>query len=307
MAGRARRRTCRISARRRERSFSPLQCPLFAEVTLTSMLDPSEKSFAPGAQAPVPDVERERCDFIYRRALPGTGAALAFSLLLSAYLLRVRPAELVLLWLALAIGCAGYFAALAYRRSRESAEPQLWIRRAAFAAAMLGASWGFAAAVFFPGAQDEQVLIAFVVALVTAGGLPLFSTVWWLYALYAAAVILPFNVVLFAHGTAFFRVFGAVVPLFYLAAVAAAHELASVFASAYGVRSAYRRLADDNAEVQTQLAEQLDSLLEAHREVQAYGRKLARFSERAPIAALESHARGTTLEMNPAAKHPIAW
>ena len=167
------------------------------------MLDPSEKSFAPDAQAPVPDVERERCDFIYRRALPGTGAALAFSLLLSAYLLRVRPAELVLLWLALAIGCAAYFAALAlaYRRSRESAEPQLWIRRAAFAAAMLGASWGFAAAVFFPGAQDEQVLIAFVVALVTAGGLPLFSTVWWLYALYAAAVILPFNVVLFAHGS----------------------------------------------------------------------------------------------------------
>src|SRR5207237_614308 len=217
MAGRARRRTCRISARRREWSFSPLQCPLFAEVTLTSMLDPSEKSFAAGAQAPVPDVERERCDFIYRRALPGTGAALAFSLLLSAYLLRVRPAELVLLWLALAIGCAGYFAALAlaYRRSRESAEPQLWLRRAAFAAA---------------------------------------------------------------------------------------HELASVFASAYGVRSAYRRLADDNAEVQTQLAEQLDSLLEAHREVQAYGRKLALFSERAPIAVLETDARGTILEMNPAAE-----
>ena len=223
------------------------------------MLAPSEKSFVAGAAGPTPDVARERCDFIYRRALPGAGAALALTVLLSAYLVRVQPVELVLLWLALAIGCAAYFAALAfvYRRLREAAEPQLWIRRAAFAATMLGASWGFAAAVFFPGAQDEQVLIAFVVALVTAGGLPLFSTVWWLYALYAAAVILPFNVVLFAHGTAFFRVFGAVVPLFYVAAVAAAHELSSVFASAYGVRSAYRQLADENAGVQAQLAEQL--------------------------------------------------
>jgi PAS domain S-box-containing protein len=273
------------------------------------MPDPSEKSFAAGAQAPTPDVARERCDFIYRRALPGTGGSLVLTVLLSAYLARVRPVELVLLWLALAIGCAAYFAALAlvYRRLREAAEPQLWIRRAAFAAAMLGASWGFAAAVFFPGAQDEQVLIAFVVALVTAGGLPLFSTVWWLYALYAAAVILPFNVVLFAHGTAFFRVFGAVVPLFYLAAVAAAHELSSVFASAYGVRSAYRQLADENAGVQAQLAEQLDSLLEAHREVQAYGRKLTLFSERAPIAVLETDARGTILEMNPAAENLFGW
>jgi len=273
------------------------------------MLDPSEKSVATGVQAPTPDVTRERCDFIYRRALPGTGAAAALSVLLAAYLARVRPVELVALWLALALGCAAYFAALAlaYRRLRETAEPQLWIRRAAFAAAMLGASWGFAAAVFFPGAQDEQVLIAFVVALVTAAGLPLFSTVWWLYAIYAAAVMLPFNVVLFAHGTAFFRVFGAVVPLFYIAAVAAAHELSSVFAGAYGVRSAYRRLADENAEVQTQLAEQLESLLQAHREVQAYGRKLALFSERAPIAVLETDARGTILEMNPAAENLFGW
>ena len=273
------------------------------------MHDPSEKSFAAAVNAPAPDVARERCDFIYRRALPGAGAAVVLSVLLSAYLARLRPLELVLLWLLLAIGCAAYFAALAfsYRRLRQAAEPQLWIRRAGFAAAMLGASWGFAAAVFFPGAQEEQVLIAFVVALVTAGGLPLFSTVWWLYAIYAAAVILPFNVVLFAHGTAFFRVFGGVVPLFYLAAVAAAHELSSVFASAYGVRSAYRQLADDNAEVQTQLAEQLDSLLEAHREVQAYGRKLALFSERAPIAVLETDARGTILEMNPAAENLFGW
>jgi PAS domain S-box-containing protein len=181
------------------------------------------------------------------------------------------------------------------------------MRRAAFGAAMLGAGWGFAAAVFFPGAENEHVLISFVVALVAAGGLPLFSTIWWVYAAYAAAIMLPFTVVLFAHGTEFFRLFGAVVPLLYAAYVATAWQLGKAFASAYGLRSAYDRLAGDNAEVQAQLGEQLDSLLEAHREVQAYGRRLSLFSERAPIAVFEVDPRATILDMNPAAENLFGY
>jgi PAS domain S-box-containing protein len=275
------------------------------------MFDSGQESAAqtapPGTSA---DVVRERCDFLYRRALPGVAASLVLSVLLSAFLWRMRPTELVLMWQTLMVICAGGYAglALAYRRSnRAKDEPQLWIRLAAYGAAALGAGWGFAAAVFFPSAYSDQVLIAFVVALVTAGGLPLFSTVWWLYAIYAGAILLPFNVVLFAYSTAFFRFFGAVVPLFYIAAVATAYELARVFAGAYGVRNAYRRLSDENADIQAQLGEQLDSLLDAHREVQAYGRKLALFSERAPIAVLETDARGTIVEMNPAAENLFGW
>ncbi|MFN2645895.1 MAG: ATP-binding protein [Burkholderiales bacterium] len=262
------------------------------------------------ARSLAPEVARERCDFIYRRVPSGIGAALVLSILLSAYLWRLRPAELIVQWQLFVLMCACAFGALvlAYRRSPNAKEsPELWIRRAAFGAAALGACWGFAAAVFFPGGPEEQLLIAFVVALITAGGLPLFSTVWWVYAVYAGAIILPFNVVLFAHGTSFFHVFGTLVPLFYLAAVGTAYELGKVFSSAYGVRSAYRRLSHENTEVQTQLAEQLDSLLDAHREVQAYSRKLALFSERAPIAVLETDARGTILEMNPAAENLFGW
>jgi PAS domain S-box-containing protein len=274
------------------------------------MLEASEDSLTPEARPIAPDVARERCEFIYRRAPAGIGAAALFSILLSAYLWRLRPAELIVQWELFVLMCGIAFGALvlAYRRSPSAKDqPELWIRRAAFGAAALGATWGFAAAVFFPGAQEEQVLIAFVVALVTAGGLPLFSTSWWVYAIYAGAIILPFNVVLFAHGTPFFHVFGTLVPLFYLAAVGTAYELGKVFSSAYGVRSAYRRLSQENNEVQTQLAEQLDSLLDAHREVQAYSRKLTLFSERAPIAVLETDARGTILEMNPAAENLFGW
>jgi PAS domain S-box-containing protein len=274
------------------------------------MFDARQELSAAGQASVAPEVMRERCDFIYRRALPAVAGALVLSVLLSAYLWQLRPVELILLWQTLVLVCAAYLGGLvfAYRRAADAKDkPELWIRRAAVGATALGASWGFAAAVFFPGAEDQQVFIAFVVALITAGGLPIFSTVWWVYACYAAAVMLPFNVVLFAHGTAFFRILGGVVPLFYLANVGTAWQLGKVFASAYGVRSAYRRLSDENAEIQTQLGEQLDSLLEAHREVQAYGRKLALFSERAPIAVLETDARGTILEMNPAAENLFGW
>ena len=257
-----------------------------------------------------PEVARERCEFIYRRVSPGAAASVVLSLLLSAFLWRSRPVELIAFWQLLIVALAAAFWLLAYRyrrspRSRE--QPGLWIRRAAFAAAALGAGWGFAAAVFFPGAQEEQVFISFVVAVVTVGAVPLYSTVWWLYAIYAAAVMLPFNVVLFAHGTELFRLLGAALPLLYVANVWTAYELSRVFATAFGLRGAYRRLSSDNADIQAQLGEQLDSLLDAHREVQAYGRKLSLFSERAPIAVFEVDPRGTILDMNPAAENLFGW
>src|SRR2546426_726486 len=243
------------------------------------------------------EVLKERCEYIYRRILPAVGATAVLSLLLSAFLWPSSPTELIVFWqTAILLIAAGYWAlALAYQRSGDSREhPQPWIRRAAFGAAALGAVWGFATAVFFPGGDYQQVFIAFVVALVTAGGLPMFSTVWWIYALYAAGVMIPFNGVLFAYGTDFFHLLGAAVPLLYIANVATAYQLGKAFSSAYGLRSAYERLSADNAATQAQLGEQLDSLLEAHREVQAFGRKLALFSERAPIAVFEVDPRATS-------------
>jgi len=257
-----------------------------------------------------PEVARERCDFIYRRVAPGVAATAALSLLLSAFLWRSRPLELIVFWqvLILVLSAAMWALSLAYRRAPGAREqPALWIRRAAYGAAALGAGWGFAAAVFFPGAQEEQVFISFVVAVVTVGALPLYSTVWWVYALYAAGVMLPFNVVLFAHGTDLFRLLGAALPLLYIANVLTAYELGRVFSTAFGLRGAYRRLSGDNAEIQAQLGEQLDSLLDAHREVQAYGRKLSLFSERAPIAVFEVDPRATILDMNPAAENLFGY
>jgi PAS domain S-box-containing protein len=256
------------------------------------------------------DVLRERCHYAYRRMPWAAGAMLALSLILSAFLWRSRPLEEVLFWqgvmavLAAALVVLGW----AYRRAGEAGgEPRLWLRRLAMGAAALGAGWGYAAAAFFPGGHDEQAFIAFIVALVTAGALPVFSTVWWVYALYAGAVMLPFNVVLFAYGTQFQQVLGAAVPLLYIAQVITAYELGNAFVSAYGLRTAYQKLSADNADIQAQLGEQLDSLLDAHREVQAAARKLSLFSERAPIAVFEVDRNATILEMNPAAENLFGY
>ncbi len=264
----------------------------------------------PLQDANAPEVLKERCEYIYRRILPAVGATAVLSLLLSAFLWPSSPTGLILFWqTAILLIAAGFWAlALAYQRSGDAREhPQRWIRRAAFGASALGAAWGFATAVFFPGGDYQQVFIAFVVALVTAGGLTMFSTVWWIYALYAAGVMIPFNGVLFAYGTDFFHLLGAAVPLLYIANVATAYQLGKAFSSAYGLRSAYQRLSADNADTQVQLGEQLDSLLEAHREVQAFGRKLALFSERAPIAVFEVDPRATILDMNPAAENLFGY
>ncbi|HEY1290343.1 MAG TPA: ATP-binding protein [Burkholderiales bacterium] len=253
---------------------------------------------------------RERCDFAYRRLVPAAGGTLAVSVILSAFLWRSQPSEVVLSWQALMVVLATFIAGLAWayhRAADRAAEAATWVRRLAIGAAALGAGWGYGAAVFFPGGVDHQVFLSFIVALVTAGALPIFSTLWWVYAIYAGAVMLPFNVVLFSHGTEFLRLLGAAVPLLYVANVITAYELGRAFLAAYGLRTAYQRLSADNAEIQAQLAEQLDSLLDAHREVQAAGRKLRLFSERAPIAVFELDPGATILDMNPAAENLFGY
>jgi PAS domain S-box-containing protein len=252
----------------------------------------------------------ERCDFAYRRLLPAAGGTVALSVMLSAFLWRSQPIDMVLSWQILMLVLAAFLAALAWGRRRAvdaQANVKTWVRYLAIGAAALGAGWGYAAAVFFPGGVDHQVFLSFIVALVSAGALPIFSTLWWVYAIFAAAVMLPFNVVLFSHGTEFLRLLGAAVPLLYVANVITAYELGRAFLAAYSLRTAYRRLSADNAEIQAQLGEQLDSLLDAHREVQAAGRKLQLFSERAPIAVFELDPNATILDMNPAAENLFGY
>jgi hypothetical protein len=95
---------------------------------------------------------------------------------------------------------------LSYRRSRNKlAEANQWLRWLGLSALAIGSVWGFAGAVFFPAHTDEQqVFLAFLLAGVVTGGIPLFSGSWPVYALYAASILAPFTYVLAMFGNRLF-------------------------------------------------------------------------------------------------------
>lgn len=254
----------------------------------------------------------DQVDLLYRQAPVGIlvtvviGSVLAFELHSSA-----KIGELVLFWALLMIGVSigRYLLVLGYRRAQNrDAASEAWRRRFAIGALADGVTWGFAGAVFFPGHTDEQqVFLAFVLAGVSAGGLPLFSAVWWVYALFAAGIMLPFEVVLLTFGSRLFTELSFMILIFFAINVSVAYRLNQVFVSAYRLRVSYGRLTEDYTELNQRLEHQLIELEEVRRQVEASGRKLALFAERAPIAVLELDGEGRIKEVNHEAENLFGY
>src|SRR3970040_2366869 len=81
-----------------------------------------------------PEILRERVDYAYRRIVPLAGATALLSLILSAFLWRSQPLEMVLFWQAVMLALAAGLAGLAWgrRRAADPAQrPELWARRLA--------------------------------------------------------------------------------------------------------------------------------------------------------------------------------
>jgi PAS domain S-box-containing protein len=119
--------------------------------------------------------------------------------------------------------------------------------------------------------------------------------------------VLPFTYVLGNFGNRLFTEIAVLVPVFYLINVGIAYRLNRVFLSGYRLRHAYDRLTEDHTRLNKQLEHQIEDLLEARQEVEASGRKLTLFAERAPISVIEMDANSTILEMNPAAEHMLGY
>jgi PAS domain S-box-containing protein len=276
---------------------------------------------APALTSPT-DNQRDRSDrvrvladqveILYRQAPLGIavtlviGAVLAFELYSSA-----KIGELVVFWgmLTVFVSLARLGLVFAYKhaQNRDTA-PDIWLRRFAIGALGSGVTWGFAGAVFFPGHTDEQqVFLAFVLAGMSAGGLPLFAAVWWVYALYAAGVMFPFEVVLITFGSRLFTELSLMMPLFFAINVAVAYRMNQVFVSGYRLRVSYGRLTEDYTELNQRLERQLIELEEVRRQVEASGRKLELFAERSPIAVLELDAEGRIKDVNREAENLFGY
>jgi PAS domain S-box-containing protein len=130
----------------------------------------------------------------------------------------------------------------------------------------------------------------------------MYAASWPMFAAYAAGIALPFTYVLATFGNRLFAEIALLIPLFYGVSVAIAYRLNRVFDSGYRLRHAYGRLTEDYSGLNQRLEQQLVELEEARRQVEASGRKLALFAERAPIAVLELDPDGIVKEVNHAAE-----
>ena len=156
---------------------------------------------------------------------------------------------------------------------------------------------------FFPShADQQQVFIAFLLAVLVGGGIAIYAVSWPIYALYAAGILFPFTYVLATFGNRLFAEIAFIVPVFYVVNVGIAYRLNRVFNSGYRLRHAYGKLTEDYSALNQRLERQLVELDEARRQVEASGRKLALFAERSPIAVFEFDAHGRILSVNPAAE-----
>jgi PAS domain S-box-containing protein len=248
----------------------------------------------------------DRVDQLYGQMWVGLLATFAIGAIATFEFWDQRLRELVLFWWGLVLLVTSSSAGLlyAYRRSATHAEdPAQWLRWLGIAALALGACWGFAGAVFFPSHTDEQqVFLAFLLAGMMAGGIPVYAASWAIYAVYAAGIVVPFTYVLATFGNRLFIEIALLVPMFYAVNVAVAYRLTQVFHSAYRLRHAYGKLTEDYSVLNQRLERQLGELEEARRQVEASGRKLALFAERAPIAVLELDNEGRVTDVNPGAE-----
>ena len=268
----------------------------------------SEKSLAPGIaeQTDPHAVLAARVEQLYGQMWLGILTTFAIGAIATFELWELRLRELVLFWwgLVLLITAASAGLLYAYRSAPDKeANTEQWLRWLGIAALAAGANWGFAGAVFFPSHTDEQqVFLAFILTGMTAAGIPVYAASWPIFALYAAGILAPFTYVLATFGNRLFTEIALLVPMFYAINVAIAYRLTQVFLSGYRLRHAYGRLTQDYSVLNQRLERQLVELEEARRQVEASGRKLQLFAERAPIAVLELNALGAITEVNHAAE-----
>jgi PAS domain S-box-containing protein len=248
----------------------------------------------------------DRVDQLYSQMWLGIVSTFAIGAIATFEFWSAQLRDLVLFWWGLVLVITTGTASLlyAYKRAPDrTVNAAQWLRWLGIAALANGANWGFAGAVFFPSHTDEQqVFLAFLLAGMMSGGIPVYAASWPIFALYAAGIVAPFTYVLATFGNRLFTEIALLVPIFYAVNVAIAYRLTQVFHSGYRLRHAYGRLTEDYSVLNQRLERQLVDLEDARRQVEASGRKLALFAERAPIAVLELDGHGTMVQVNHAAE-----
>src|SRR5258708_35642770 len=173
---------------------------------LANGIESAERGAAAAITADIRDradpalVRADRVDQLYSQLPLAMVSTIVVGVIASMELHEGRLIELVLFWGGL-LALVVVLHALLYmgyrtdaKRHENTAQWLRWLGIGAFAA---GATWGFAAAGFFPSHADErQVFLAFLLAGVPFGGIPLCVASWANFAAYCAAGAPPVSHVL---------------------------------------------------------------------------------------------------------------
>jgi PAS domain S-box-containing protein len=267
---------------------------------------PAESEQSSPAAIDANAVLAERVSHLYSQLPIGIALTFVIGALVTYELWELALIRLVSVWwgFVLVVTAASTVLYIAYQRADHgAASAKRWLSWLSVCVIATGVGWGLAAGVFFPlNNNEERVFLTLLLVGVTSVGVALYAASWPLFAGYAASIVVPFTYVLATSGTRLFAEIAMVLPFFYIIMVGIAHRLHHVLASGYRLRQAYGRLTDERHALNLQVENQVQELIDAQREIQASGRKLALFSERAPIAVFEMDANGTILDMNPAAE-----
>lgn len=243
----------------------------------------------------------DRVEQLYSQLPVGILGSGAVGLLATYELWDKRLNELVLWWwgsiLLITIVSAGLY--FVRRRSALKSADSDWLRWLGMSALASGAAWGYAGAMFFPQHTDEQqIFLAFVLTGMVSAGISVYAGSWRIYAIYAAGTVVPFTYALASTGNRLFLEIALLVPFYYAINVAVAYRLNQVFDAGFRLRLDYGRLTQDYSRLNQRLETQLVELEEARRQVEASGRKLALFAERAPISVIELDVEGNIIQIN---------
>ena len=148
------------------------------------------------AQADEADILDGRVRLLYKQAPIGLMATLINGTIVVIVLWDVVvPARLLLIWWAAlcAITVARGGLVFAYHRDFTAAErARSWLRRFTVGAFGIGACWGFAGTLLYPAESPaHEMFLLTVLAGMSAGAVPLLGSVWFVYAGYAALMLLP--------------------------------------------------------------------------------------------------------------------
>ena len=160
-------------------------------------------------------------------------AGLVNGLLLTYILWDVMGHSILNVWLTalLAVTAVRYAMLLAYRRasSPEKTE-QRWRRYAVVGACAAGIVWGAAGFfLFHPSSFPYQMLLAFVLGGMVAGGIPLLSFLGAAYPCFMIPMVLPISYRMFAVGDEVHSIMGMMILVFGAAMLAAAMQMRRFF------------------------------------------------------------------------------